>query len=673
MKIYEKDSGVIGGGRGIIYVNGKYYMLSEDPSKVCVSEDLDNWIEYDLKTDYVKAGDIAYGNGTFVIVGAKGSTNKTYIYYSKDGINWIPQELPTTLNFAIYCNSVKFINNKFIIVTSGWQTTYRTGSIITKIEENVAFFESKDGINWNLHLCTIDRGTNNNYKNASGMDIAFNNNTYIYVGNNGNIYSSGNLDTWIKRDSKSSLKLVGISYGKGQFVITGDEGTILTSKDGINWTKQESGTDSYLIRSRYANGMYIAVGYNGTILQSTDGINWINISSKDSGVQYGLAYNNEKNLMVITSHHYGKTKTIPLFYFDTSREIVADDSEDSTLFFFSKELEMLGIIDYFISLRWRRKYFEAGEFEIVLPVTDYVLQFIQTDILIMRNNYTEAGIIETIEFADDGTNEEVTLSGRFLSCIFERRIIKSKINFSGNTIEGMNTIVNAMTPFTQNWETEQVSMGSPTIVFQATYKNVYNFLCKLSTYSNIAFRIVPNVDSKVYMFEVWSGKDRSDDQNINERYSFTDDNYNIEQGKLTISNKTVVNYVLVGGTGEDSSRKMAEIDKGSTGFDLHELFDDQKSLSNSDVSDSTYRQMLIDSGNTKINEDGTFTLEVTATSMDDYKTKWDLGEIVNLKKEKWGISKTYRIVEVEETIEDGKRSIYPTFGSPLSSVWEDED
>ena len=59
--------------------------------------------------------------------------------------------------------------------------------------------------------------------------------------------------------------------------------------------------------------------------------------------------------------------------------------------------------------------------------------------------------------------------------------------------------------------------------------------------------------------------------------------------------------------------------------------------------------------------------------MDDYKTKWDLGDIVNLKKEKWGISKTYRIVEVEETIEDGKRSIYPTFGSPLSSVWEDED
>ena len=58
--------------------------------------------------------------------------------------------------------------------------------------------------------------------------------------------------------------------------------------------------------------------------------------------------------------------------------------------------------------------------------------------------------------------------------------------------------------------------------------------------------------------------------------------------------------------------------------------------------------------------------------LQDYKTKWDLGDIVNIKKEKWGIYTTYRIIEVEETIEDGKKTIYPTFGSPLSSAWDDE-
>ena len=188
--------------------------------------------------------------------------------------------------------------------------------------------------------------------------------------------------------------------------------------------------------------------------------------------------------MIITAYSYNSTGTIPIYILNLSRELTADSDEDSSLFFFDKELNLLGIVDYFISLRWRRKYFEAGEFEIVLPVNDYMMQFIDTDVIVMRNNYTEAGIIETIEFSDNGTDEEATISGRFLTSLLSRRIVKSKINFSGNTIEGMNTIVNAMTPLTTQWETETVTMSSPHIDFQVTYKNVYDYLCKLSEYSN---------------------------------------------------------------------------------------------------------------------------------------------------------------------------------------------
>ena len=460
-----------------------------------------------------------------------------------------------------------------------------------------------------------------------------------------------------------------LKVGKGQFVITGDKGMILTSSDGINWTIQNSQSTSLLMRSRYANGMYIAVGYNGAILQSIDGINWQDISNNHSGVIYGLCVHNDR--FVMTSNYYSSTHTIPLRYFDVSRELSSDGDADSSLFFFDKELNMLGIVDYFISLRWRRKYFEAGEFEIVLPVNDYVMQFIDKNVLVMRNNYTEAGIIETIEFSDNGTDEELIISGRFLSSLLERRIVKSKINFSGNTIEGMNTIVNAMTPLTEQWETEAVTMTSPHIDFQVSYKNVYEYLCKLAEYSNIGFRIVPNVDSKVYMFEAWEGKDRTSEQSINEQYSFSDDNYNIEQGKLVISEKTKVNYVLVGGQGEDTSRVLVSVDEGISGFDRYEVFSDQKSLTKGNLSDNDYKAKLRSVGEGKLS-DGTFQLEVTALVQQDYKEKWNLGDIVNIKKEKWGVYTTYRIIEVEETIEDGKKTIYPTFGSPLSSAWDDE-
>ena len=661
MKLIEKDTHVTGGGRGIVYVDGKYYLLSESPAKVCVSEDLENWTEYQLNDSYLKPSNIAYGNGIFVITGSAGTTNNTYYYYSKNGINWIPKVLNTGENFSMHSNTCKFINNRFVFTTC-----YRTSRSGQQISSTKQFYETTDGVNVTRHDYTIQES-----KSTTTMDIDYKNGMYVSIGELGSIFTSSNLINWTRRTSGVDVKLVGISYGKGQFVVTGDKGTILTSSNGINWTKQDSTTDSYLIRSRYANGMYIACGYNGTILQSIDGVMWQDIDDGTSGVRYGLAYNNEDNVMVITAYRYSSTGTIPIYILNLTRELSADSEEDSTLFFFDKELNMLGIVDYFISLRWRRKYFEAGEFEIVLPVNDYVMQFIDKNVLVMRNNYTEAGIIETIEFTDDGTDEELIISGRFLSSLLERRIVKSKINFSGNTIEGMNTIVNAMTPLTEQWETEAVTMTSPHIDFQVSYKNVYEYLCKLAEYSNIGFRVVPNVDSKVYMFEAWEGKDRTSEQSINEQYSFSDDNYNIEQGKLVISEKTKVNYVLVGGQGEDTNRVLVSVDEGISGFDRYEVFSDQKSLTKGSLSDNDYKAKLRSVGEGKLS-DGTFQLEVTALVQQDYKEKWNLGDIVNIKKEKWGVYTTYRIIEVEETIEDGKKTIYPTFGSPLSSAWDDE-
>lgn len=667
VKVKEKDTNVYGFGKGITYINGKYYMLSYEPAKVCVSEDLEEWTEYNLNSNIIRPKEIVYGNGIFVICGDCDGFANTYIYKSTNGTTWTPVKLNTTVDFGLWCNGLKFINNKFVLVTSGWHTTYRTDNVITKIEEVIVFFDSSNGSTWTRHEFVINRGTNVNYKNATAMDIDFYNNTYVYVGNNGNIYTSSNLNNWTKRNSGVSDKLVGITYGKGQFIVTGDNGVILTSKNGKTWAKQNSGTTSYLIRSRYAAGLYIAVGYNGVILQSIDGISWINIGI-NTGVRYGLAYNG--SMFVITCGYYGNDHTIPIMYFDASRQLTNDD-KDSSIFFFDKNLNMQGIIDYFISLRWRRKYFEAGEFEIVLPVNEYTKKLCKKDNIVMRNNYTEAGIIDTIEFHDDGTNEEMTISGRFLSFLLNRRIIRSTLNFNGNTIEGMNTIVNSMTPFTTQWETVQPQMDSAHIEFQATYKNVYDYMCRLSEFSNIGFRLVPNVDSKVFMFEAWAGKDRSSSQNINPRYTFSDGNQNIEQGSLVSSTKNNATYVLVGGEGEGSSRILQEVTKGKTGFDLYEIFSDQSSLSSDTLSTNEYKNQLKDIGNSLMCEE-TVSFEVSATEIGDYKSKWNLGDIVNIKKEKWGLETTKRIIEVEEVIEEGKKSIFPTFGSPLASAWNDD-
>ena len=81
-----------------------------------------------------------------------------------------------------------------------------------------------------------------------------------------------------------------------------------------------------------------------------------------------------------------------------------------------------------------------------------------------------------------------------------------------------------------------------------------------------------------------------------------------------------------------------------------------------------YKNVLTTKGKEKLKEE-TQQIEVTALST-DYKVKWDLGDIVDIDIDDWKITTQLRITEVEEVIENGTKSIYPTFGQPLAEKIE---
>ena len=654
----EINTNITGYGKDIIYVNSKYYMVSYNPAKVCVSEDLENWTEYALNSNYLKPKNIVYGNGVFVITG-DGVSNalNTYIYTSTNGTTWTARTISSLSPASCDIEDLKFVNNKFVFCTN--MSGYKNDDF----GSYNYFYESKNGTSWTKHEFFI-KTTGTIY--AKSLTYNPKAKRYVRIGENGSVYTSNNLSSWIKRNSNISTNLNSIVYAKNKYVAVGNNGIILTSSDGITWEKQNSGINNNLLHVYYANGNFNVMGYNGTILQSLDGILWKNISITKIPIFYGAVFYNDK--FVFVGNHNDNNK-ICIYYYSVERNITSDLRNDS-IFFFSKNLDMLGIVDKVISLRWRRKFFEAGEFEIEMEITDYILNLIDLDVIVMRNNYTEAGIIDTIEYIDDRSNITVKISGNFLSSLLDRRIIKSTLNFSGNSIEGMNYIVNNMTALTSNFEVQTPTITSKAINFQATYKNVYDYMIRLSEYANVGFRLVPNVENKTYIFEHYTGTDRTN-TNTNYQYTFSDDNLNVETSSLTISNKEKVNYVLVGGKGEGSERKMEEVTNGTpSGFNLFESFSDQKSLSDEDLTSTQYTNQLKDIGKSLFC-DGTDNLDVSANCINDYKIKWDLGDVVNIDMKKWNRQITQRIIEVEEVIEENKKTLYPVFGSPLSKPWKD--
>lgn len=347
-------------------------------------------------------------------------------------------------------------------------------------------------------------------------------------------------------------------------------------------------------------------------------------------------------------------------------------NENIELYVYDRDLNFKGVIDIYTSLRWRRKYFEAGEFELHLQATNENMKFFKKDDIILRENCLEAGFVKGIEINENKSQTELIITGRFLSYLLYRRIVKSRINFTGKILEGMRKVLQQMTPFSI-LKIQDTKIPSDTITFQVTYKNVYNHIKKLSSASNIGFRIIPDIENKELLFQNYVGINRSTKQKLNPFYEFSEEYSNITKANYLKDSSTICNYVLVGGEGEGNERVLVEIDntKNLHDFDRVETFVDAKNEPKGDLSDSEYKQVLKQKGIENI-KDITESINFDVYSS-DYKEKWDLGDIVTVKKESWNIEEDYRITEVEEVIEDNKISITPTFGTPLAETYIDDD
>ncbi len=339
--------------------------------------------------------------------------------------------------------------------------------------------------------------------------------------------------------------------------------------------------------------------------------------------------------------------------------------KNSELYIYDCYLNFKGVIDTYKSLRWRRKYFEAGEFELHLQASIVNIGLFKKDTVIIREDSEEAAFVIGVEINDDGKSTELIITGRFLSYFLYRRIVRSKITFSGTILDGMRYVLANMTPFSI-LDISDTTIPSEQIKFQCTYKNVYGYICKLSKTSNVGFRIRANVKIKRYVFENICGVNRTIGQKENAFYEFSEEYSNIKKANYVYDSSSLCNYILVGGEGQGDKRYLVEIDntEGLKDFDIVEKFFDAKSESKDEqTSDEEYKEMLRTKGQEYIDtiiENINFEAYVH-----DYKQKWDLGDVVTVKKESWNIQENLRIIEVEEVIEGNVVTVTPVFRNTI--------
>jgi hypothetical protein len=179
---------------------------------------------------------IVYGNGRWVVAGAE------YAWTSvNNGDSWTP--LPS----AKIGGHLLFANNVFL---SGGESIW----------------VSDDGQTW-----TDVAGGEFNWLSA----IGYGNGLYMVVGTVflNTISKTTNPRLWTEEGAMTTEYggLLGIAYGNDRFVVVGEEGVILTSAGSPPWEKRASGTTHFLTAIAYGDGAFVVVGDQGTILISGRG------------------------------------------------------------------------------------------------------------------------------------------------------------------------------------------------------------------------------------------------------------------------------------------------------------------------------------------------------------------------------------------------------------------
>lgn len=354
-------------------------------------------------------------------------------------------------------------------------------------------------------------------------------------------------------------------------------------------------------------------------------------------------------------------------------------------------LEPFAVFDSYNSLIWTDRYNECGDFEIYTAMKDDLLTYIKQDYYLQRPDSEHVMIIEKIEIdtdAEDGNN--ITITGRSLESLLDRRIVWNKTSLSGSFQDGIEKLLNEniISPSNESRKIPNFKMEKSEdplitdLTIEAEYKgdNLYDILTSLCSERSIGFKVILSEDNEL-VFSLYVGTDRSYDQTDNPYVVFSPNYDNLISSNYIESRSSFKNVTLV--SAEDSDNRpeeegaeapLVETAVGNvSGINRRETFTDYGSISRTvtegeeekTLSDSEITAMLRQKGKETLTENAevlSFEGEAETSTMFRYGEDFTIGDIVQVE-DHYGHESRARVVELVLSDATDGFSIYPTFSA----------
>lgn len=344
----------------------------------------------------------------------------------------------------------------------------------------------------------------------------------------------------------------------------------------------------------------------------------------------------------------------------------------------------IGTLDVFESLIWTDRYYEAGDFELYMPASEDALNLLKENLYLYNRESEHIMVIEDIQINTDvEESAHLTVTGRSLESLLDRRIIWNLTTVTGTLQDGIKKLLNenAISP-------SDPARKIPGLIFKdskdpnvtslylnAQYwgENLYDTIESVCESAEIGWKITLDSDNQM-VFELYAGTDRSYNQTENPYVIFSPTFDNLLNSNYVSSSKTLKTVTLITGEGEGSDKKYthAECANGAgSGLSRREMHSDGSSIFQTDgentISDTEYLTLLKQKGIEDLAQNlktRSFEGEVTSGKTYTYGVDYFMGDIVQNVNE-FNVQATSRVIEYVMSQDTSGLEMYPTFSSYL--------
>ena len=348
------------------------------------------------------------------------------------------------------------------------------------------------------------------------------------------------------------------------------------------------------------------------------------------------------------------------------------------IYVLNKNLEIVGVVDTYISVIWTSRYYTSGDFELYVSATSDMLALLQTNFYLVRDKdinedeMQNVMIIKNIDLTTDPEDgNQLAVTGKSISSIVGQRVVASQTVLSGQfkSIVHLLLAENIVYPSLaargiSNFEFENVSGFDDNLDLQVSGDNLEEYFAALFEKYEYGWDVY--IKDGKFIFTMYKGADRSYNQSVNPHIVFSNEFDNLLNTDYQYLTEEFKNVAIVAGEGDGASR-IKQVVGTATGINRFETWVDAQGVSTNEgnITNADYMAMLTDKGTEALTEyvnNELFDGETDVTTQYVLNRDFFLGDVVQVEND-FGISATARILEIIESEDDSGTAVIPTFSA----------